>query len=185
MSYNSEGGLEPRRVRSGAWGNPPEWEHDAHVRTRNVAEMRIVDLLGAQAVAVPRPHRRRTPVVIDGVPVTENLRQRLTREKFELEEAVTQLAGQLARRTQQLEHLDRYPAADPFENGDVLQFDRKFPASDASYSYVAHKADERWYLTGGRSPQGVTWDELVSFMGLGVTEVWKLGGRGGRKKVIG
>lgn len=163
---------------------PDRWvDDDEHVRTRNVIEMRLADLLGVSPTG--RLRRRREPVLLGGEPVVENLRQRLTRERAELELAVAAIASQLARRTDQLAHLDRYPAADPFENGDILQFEKTFPSGDASYTYVAHKAGERWYLTGSRAPQGITWDELVSFMGLGVAEVWKVGGKGGRKKVIG
>lgn len=155
----------------------------ANQRTRDVMELRLIELTGGNSGR--RQHRRRESVVIDGVTVAETLRQRLTRESRELEQAVTALAHQLARRTEQLEHLARYPEVDTFENGDILHFDKTFPGSDYVYSYVAHKANDRWHLTGDRSPNDITWDELVSFMGLGVHEVYKIGGRGGRRKVIG
>lgn len=106
----------------------------------------------------------------------ENLRERLRREKEELETAVTQLAGKLAERTRQLEHLRRYPEDDPFTDGVILRFEKRFPTSDAWYSYVASRISGAWYLTGARSPQNISWDELVEFMGLGVDEVWQVNG---------
>jgi len=106
----------------------------------------------------------------------ENLRERLLREKEELETAVTQLAGKLAERTRQLAHLRRYPEDDPFDDGVILRFEKKFPNSDVRYSYVASRISGAWYLTGARSPQNISWDELVEFMGLGVDEVWQVNG---------
>jgi len=115
----------------------------------------------------------------------ESLRDRLRREHEELEQAIVMLAGQMVRRTNQLEHLERYPEQDPFPDGTRLEFTKRFPNSETEYSYLALRAGGRWHLTGARSPQNVTWDRLVNFMGLGVEEVWKIGPRGGRKKVIG
>jgi len=108
----------------------------------------------------------------------KNLRERLRREKEELEIAVTQLTGKLAERTRQLEHLRRYPDDDPFADGAILRFEKKFPTGDTRYSYVAIRISGAWYLTGARSPQGIAWawDELVEFMGLGVDEVWQVNG---------
>lgn len=161
-----------------------EWDDESAARTRNVLDMRIKDFVPSDK----RSHRRREPVVIDGEPVRETLRQRLERESRELEVAVTQLANQLAKRTAQLEHLNRFPAVDPFEDDTTLQFEKSFPGTpDTAYSYVAHRVDGRWYLTGARSPQNLTWDAFVSWMGLGVTTVYQLNptARSGRKRVIG
>lgn len=158
-----------------------EWARNAGVaRTRNVVDLRIGELLGAAA----RPHRRREPVVIDGQAVSETLRERLERESRELETAILALAGRLTRRTEQLERLKRFPEKDPFKNGDHIAFEKSFPGTpERSYSYGAHKVDDRWYITGARSPQGVTWDALLTWMGLGVEKVYKLTARG-RRKVI-
>jgi hypothetical protein len=159
-----------------------EWlQNEAAQRTRNVLDLRIKDLVPDSTT-----HRRREAVVIDGQPVKETLRERLTRESLELENAVMVLANQLAKRAEQLEHLNRFPEEDPFDDGTTLQFEKSFPHTpNATYSYAAHKVDGRWYLTGARSPQALTWDAFISWMGLGVSEVYKLGGKGGRRKVIG
>lgn len=161
--------------------------HVRELRERDVTRLRVEELLG-QTTGHERAHRRRVPVIINGEVIKETLKQRLTRELDELETAVTLLAGQMARRTRQLEHLKRFPETDPFEDGTVLQFDKTFPHSpDVPYSYVAHRADGHWYVTGARSPQRATWDQFVNWLGLGVEVVYQLnpGGRVGRKKVIG
>lgn len=167
---------------------PPEsyaWRDNAGAqRVRNVMELRLKDLMSPTG----RSHRRREPLVIEGQTVKETLRQRLERESRELEVAVTQLANQLAKRTAQLEHLKRFPLEDPFADGDTLQFEKSFPGTpDTKYSYVAHRVNDRWYVTGARSPQNLTWDEFVSWLGLGVDEVWLLPRTqtGRRRKVIG
>lgn len=124
----------------------------------------------------------------------ETLRDRLKREHRELSDAIGVLAGKLARREQQLAHLARYPDEDPCADGAVLRFTKKFPDGEHRYTYVATRVDGLWYLTGERSPQGVTWEKLVGFMGLGVDEVFHVNGakrvRGGKfeqaeTKIIG
>lgn len=153
-------------------------------RMRDVMDLRLKDLMSLAG----RSHRRREPVIIEGEAIKETLRQRLERESRELEIAVTAIANQLAKRTMQLEHLKRFPAEDPFVNGDVVQFEKSFPhPPDKTYSYAAHRVNDLWYITGARSPQALSWDEFVSWMGLGVDEVWLLprNQTGRRKKVIG
>lgn len=98
----------------------------------------------------------------------ESLRDQLVRERDELETALSVIAKKLTRRTEQISHLDRYPDVDPFEDGTILRFEKRFPNGEKTYSYVATRADGLWYLTGARSPQGTSWDEFVDFMGLGV-----------------
>jgi hypothetical protein len=141
---------------------------------RDVRSLTIDELAPAERV------RRRA-----GDKPRETLRERLVRERDELQEAVLLLSGQFTRRQRQLEHLDRYPDEDPFEDGTKLEFAKTFPTGDQEYVYLAIRAAGRWHLTGGRSPQNVTWSRFVDFMGLGVSEVFALGPRGGRKKVIG
>jgi hypothetical protein len=142
---------------------------------RDVRALRIGDL-------APAPESRRRAA---DRPAGETLRRRLRREHAELAEAILVLAGQLSRRERQLEHLGRYPVEDPFPEGTRLEFEKRFPDSDKRYVYLALKAGNRWHITGARSPQNVGWSKLVDFWGLGVDEVWKIGPRGGRKKVIG
>jgi hypothetical protein len=150
------------------------------VSIRDVSQLTMADLLAQSR----RAHRRRPAVEIDGQLVRETLRERLRRESRELEEAVTALAAQLDRRTKQLAHLDRFPESDPFADGDVIAFERNFPHGDQRYSYAAQRADGLWYVTGAKSPNGVSWDKLVDWMGLGVEQVYKLSDKG-RRKVIG
>jgi hypothetical protein len=151
--------------------------------TRDVTALRLRELLPADV----RSHTRRAPVVIDGQTLSETLRQRLTREHAELETAITALASQLARRSEQIKRLERFPEIDPFADGTVLQFQKAFPSTpDTTYSYVAHRVNGLWYLTGARSPQDMTWDAFVSWLGLGVETVYQLSVTGkSRRKVIG
>lgn len=107
----------------------------------------------------------------------ERLRDRLARERDELAVAIGVLSRKLARREEQLTHFARYPSDDVFTDGDVLRFAKKFPNSEQRYTYVAVKVDGTWHLTGKRSPQGITWDVLVDFMGLGVDEVYHMNAR--------
>lgn len=141
---------------------------------RNVRELRVGDLAPGDGV-------RSRPFRVAG----ESLAQRLTREKDEIAEAILVLAGQLARRERQIAHMDRYPADDPFPDGTKLEFEKRFPGSEQRYSYLALRAGGTWHVTGRRSPQNVRWSTLVEFMGLGVDTVFKIGPKGGRKKVIG
>lgn len=120
------------------------------------------------------PHSARPP-----------LRDRLKAERDALEDALDVLAQRLARKSDQLAQLARWPDEDPFEDGDRLEFTKVFPNSDRAYTYLALKAGGFFYITGARSPQGVTWAEFVEWCGLGVETVWKIGGKGGRRKVIG
>lgn len=102
----------------------------------------------------------------------EKLADRLHRERDELALAVAVLTEKLTRREHQLTRLARYPVDDPCVDGAILRFEKRFPRSEQRYTYVAARINGRWFTTGKRSPQGITWGELVEFMGLGVDEVW-------------
>lgn len=159
-------------------------DNSAAMHSRHILESRLADLLGVTVTG--RVVRSRPG---DGPAEGETLRQRLTRERDDLEAAVAALAAKLARRTAQLEHLDRFPNVDPFADGDVLEFERTFPGSDQAYRYVALRAEGRWFLTGQRAPQNCSWDRFVAFMGLGVAAVYKIADASGRSvrrtKVLG
>lgn len=115
----------------------------------------------------------------------ETLREKLTRENQELGIAIVALVNQQAHRQAQLEKLKMFPEMDPFENGTFLTFEKNFPSNpDQRYSFMAHRAGGLWYVTGRRSPQGVTWEHFMNWMGLGVDEVFKMDDNG-RTKVIG
>lgn len=102
----------------------------------------------------------------------ERLRDRIERETIELEQAAQVMARLLNKRSSELERLAMYPEEDPFDDETVLRFEKRFPAGDRRYTYVATKVKGLWYMTGGRSPQNLEWDDLVDFMGLGVDEVF-------------
>lgn len=170
--FYENGGFFP-----GSWANIAA---AANRRTRDVARLRV-DELTQRSVDLPR--QRRTPVLIDGESVEETLRVRLERETKELLSAAEMITQQLARRASQLEHLKRFPAEDPFNDGEVLRFEKAFPHTpDKKYSYVASRIDSLWYITGTRSPQAITWDKFVNWMGLGVSEIFRVRTN---KKVIG
>lgn len=131
------------------------------------------------------PHRRRQTVEINGVERRETLKERLRRERDEAEAAIMALAGKLVDRDKQLKHLERFPDEDPFIDGEVLFFEKSFPNTpDQKYSYTAVRIAGHFHVSGARSPQNVTWAELVDWMGLGVDEVYRLG-ESGREKIIG
>lgn len=53
---------------------------------------------------------------------------------------------------------------DPFRDGQVLSFTRTYAGSDVLYRYAAVRSVGRWYLTGARSPQGLTWLQLATWL---------------------
>lgn len=119
--------------------------------------------------------RGRRTIVLAGVARSETLREKLERQREELATALATLTTQLARREAQLRELDRYPAEDPYRDGDALEFRKRYPGSDTAYTYLALRADDLWYVTGRTGPNGVSWAELTEWMGLGVTDVKKVG----------
>jgi hypothetical protein len=53
------------------------------------------------------------------------------------------------------------PKRDPFKNGDCIKFVLQYNSSEKHYTYHAFKADELWYTTSRRWPQGLTWYGLT------------------------
>lgn len=161
-----------------------ESDYYADVPTRDVNSLTVRELAQRSG---DLPHRKRPAVVIDGVVRKETLKQKLQREAKEAETAILALAGKLSRRQEQLKHLERFPDEDPFADGTTLIFQKGFPSNpDTKYAYSAVRADGLWYVTGNRSPQGITWDEFVNWMGLGVDEIYRVtAAKGSVKKVIG
>lgn len=176
------------------WTSRSDWmnsmlTHDtsgyaSDVPTRDVNSLTVGQLAQRSSDV---PHRKRETIVINGVATKETLKERLTREAKEAEAAILTLAGKLTRRQAQLKHLERFPDKDPFADGTSLMFQKSFPSNpDVKYSYAAVRVDGLYYVTGGRAPQGFTWDEFVNWMGLGVDEVFRVTpAKGSVKKVIG
>lgn len=120
-----------------------------------------------------RPKSRQ--IVIAGVARTETLAEKLQRQRDELITAIDALTKQLAKRTAQLTELERYPAEDPYSDGDALEFKKQYPGDDTRYSFYAVRANGLWFTTGKRGPQGVPWAKLTDWMGLSITDVYKIG----------
>lgn len=99
---------------------------------------------------------------------TGTLKQRKAEELNGLLAAAEILERRISKVTSQLAVLNSFAEVDPYVNGVTLKFDRNFPNGDQVYSYRATKLNDKWYLTGARAPQGVTWDEFVSWLGLGL-----------------
>ena len=75
---------------------------------------------------------------------------------------------------------------DDFPDGAVITFTKRFPGGTIDYAYAAIKTVHHnrnlttgagedlhlWYTTGPKSPKGYTWEELTTWMGEGVKEVF-------------
>lgn len=48
--------------------------------------------------------------------------------------------------------------ADTFENGDIVAFTKQWTTLVCTYAAI--KANDRWYVTGMRAPNNVTWDNF-------------------------
>jgi hypothetical protein len=116
-----------------------------------------------------------------GVPVpavkaqTPTLLERLEKEASDLENSLASVSAQLAKRQAQIEELRRYPEDDPYADDTVLRFKKVFPGDpNKLYQYTASKVEGLWYVTGAKSPDGVEWADLISWLGLGVTDITKI-----------
>lgn len=87
------------------------------------------------------------------------------------EQAITlelQRRAELERTNAEVEHrmqmLQEYGQDDPFQDGQILYFTRTFVGSDIMYRYAALRSDGKWYMTGGKSPQGAAWRDLALWL---------------------
>lgn len=100
----------------------------------------------------------------------KSTRTRLRSEQHNLETTMTIVTSRLASVVDALAFLDRYPEADPFKDGDILRFDRRYSGDDGvPWPYVAARIIGTWFISG--MERGITWDELVEFMGFDVDDV--------------
>lgn len=97
-----------------------------------------------------------------------SLKERKFKEMQGLLLMAEQIERQLTKVTLQYEKLSSFPVEDPYENGTTLEFTRNFPNGEKTYDYAARKANDVWYVTGPRSPNGVTWGEFINWLGLGL-----------------
>jgi len=71
------------------------------------------------------------------------------------------LAALAARTLARLDQIEQQYGPDG-EDGSVIRFIRTIRTR--TYSYAAIRAGGRWYVTGGQSPQQLTWSELVRWL---------------------
>jgi len=67
------------------------------------------------------------------------------------------------------ETLRAVPQSDVFPDGSILTFEKQFvvaPMTSTAYKYVALKENGLWFVTGSKSPNGIFWGALVTFIGV-------------------
>lgn len=82
-----------------------------------------------------------------------------------------------ARMAEVAEILDTVPQSDTFEDGQVLTFEKHYPnqrLESVKYYHAAIKSGGYWYVTGNRSPNKVTWDALIEFIGYGCLKTLRI-----------
>lgn len=60
---------------------------------------------------------------------------------------------------------------DPFADGDVVQWSRRFPGGGGTYTYAALKVGYCWYVTG-RQNQTIAWRSLVESHLAKADQIW-------------
>lgn len=120
-------------------------------------------------------------------PQRETMYDRFVREADELENTIISMTTKLNRRHEQIARLREFPAGDPCEDTDMLRFEKTYPNSDKAYMYAAVRVDGLYHLTGDKSPDRMTWSELVEWMGVGVDpkQIDVISGRNRPRKMIG
>lgn len=43
----------------------------------------------------------------------------------------------------------------------VIVFTKAFGESKTTFTYAALRVDDKWYITGSRAPQGLSWEDLL------------------------
>lgn len=62
-----------------------------------------------------------------------------------------------------LKLLSTWTDGDPFEDGTVLQFVRRFPGGPDKYTYVAIRTGGAWFLSKGRGKaEPIEWDDMLA-----------------------
>lgn len=78
-------------------------------------------------------------------------------------EAADALAAVAARAHARLDAQDELYGPDRID-GAVIRFVTRPGDGYRGYTYAALRANGAWYLTGGQSPQGLSWEELKAWM---------------------
>lgn len=79
-----------------------------------------------------------------------------------LEDRKARLRQDIARQARYLESLENMPDFDELDDGAVIGLVVTYGTS-RGYPVIALKAAGKWYLTGEKSPNGVTGDELAEW----------------------
>lgn len=64
----------------------------------------------------------------------------------------------------EVNHPYQLPEQDPFSDGTVVMFKKKFRGTPREYTYVAVRAVGYWYYTSPNAPNGASWEVFVSFL---------------------
>ena len=81
----------------------------------------------------------------------------------ELERDEAALRRRIERKERYLESLDAMPDFDAMEDGTILAMTVTYGASKP-YPVVAYNGGGKWYLTGEKSPNGITGDDLAEWL---------------------
>jgi hypothetical protein len=83
-----------------------------------------------------------------------------------IEDRKAELRAEIARREHELARLDALPDFDALADGTVAALMVTLGRSQP-YTFIGFKTRGQWYLTGKRSPNGVTSDELAGWLETG------------------
>lgn len=71
----------------------------------------------------------------------------------------------IVRLERELDRINQFPEHDPFPDGTVLRFDKRFSGMGRVYSYAAMRAEGDWHLTGAAKPRpAYSWAGLADFL---------------------
>jgi hypothetical protein len=80
-----------------------------------------------------------------------------------IEDRKAELRAEIARRERELAKLDALPDFEALVDGSVVALSVVLGRS-RPYVYIAYKARDRWYVTGERSPNRATSDDLAEWL---------------------
>ncbi len=93
----------------------------------------------------------------------ESIEQRKARLREEIEHTRRVTEAELARKERHLESLEAMPDFGELADGTVAALTIRYGRS-RPYVVIAYKADDKWFLTGERSPNGVSSGELATWL---------------------
>lgn len=102
------------------------------------------------------------PAPVERARIAEHSRSRQSNIDMEIQRRLE--AEQASAEVERRMALIKSYGEDPFQDSQVLFFTRAYAGSDVLYRYAAVRSVGRWYLTGARSPQGLTWLQLATWL---------------------